>query len=214
VKPEDLLKEVVRRTLEETVTVFDEWMSPDVMEILIRTYAKAGGVGALGWEYAPLRARVWGEFRAGSSKLYVNKSKTNGLFKQQVQTILHEIQHWNQYVEVAKNAGSSPLSAWSHVYNQETKAKGYWKNSFEVDARRFADLHLEEAMAMLGKHYGGKVEGGSYDRAVEEIFDEYEDAGVATRAQVGAALKAHDSNSPENMKKAIEMLADLGIKVR
>lgn len=195
--------------------MFDEWLSPNVMELLIRTYAKTSPSGAtLGWVYAPLSPRVWGQFSADNEKLYINKQKTNGLFKQQVQTILHEIQHWNQFVEVSQSPGISPLVTWSRVYNYETKAKGYWKNRFEVDARAFADANLEQAMAMLSKHYGGKVEGGSFDLAIEELFDDFSDEGFVTRAQIGTALRAHDANSPENMKKAISTLADLGMKVR
>lgn len=197
--------------------MFEEWLSPDVMEILIREYAKTSGkVGTLGWEYAPLRPRVWGEFRAWEKRLYVNKSKTNGLFKQQVTTILHEIQHWNQYVEVveASTGMLSPSIRWARLYDEETRLHGYWKNRFEVDARAFSEMHVEQAMLKISKHYGGKIEGGSFDAAIEELFDDHEEGSVLTRAQIGAALKAHDANSPENMKKAIATLTDLGLKVR
>lgn len=196
--------------------MFDEWLSPEVVELLIRTYAKASPkLGALGWQYAPLSSRVWGQFSADQQKLYVNKSKTNGLFKQQVQTILHEIQHWNQFVEIAENPSNvSSIITWRRVYDHETKAKGYWKNRFEVDARNFSEVKLEEAMTMLSKHYGGKIEGGSLDLAIEELFDEYEDIGFVTRAQIGMALKDHSANSLENMKVAVTTLADLGIRVR
>ena len=211
----DLLRATVRMILKETVSMFDEWLSPDIMEVLIREYAKAPTSGeGLKWKYAKLRDRVWGEFSADSRTLYVNQSKTKGLFGQQVETILHEIQHWNQFVEVGKSAGISPLVTWHRVYSQESKANGYWKNRFEVDARAFSKTHLEGAMSKLSKHYGGKVDGGSFDLAVEEIFDEHSDDGFVTRIQIGQALKAHDANSPDNMKKAITTLADLGIKVR
>lgn len=214
VRPEDLLRVTIRLILAENATMFDEWLSPDVMNVLIKEYAKTSPKGALGWEYAKLRDRVWGQFSADKQTLYVNQAKTKGLFAQQVKTILHEIQHWNQYLEVADDAGISPLTTWKRVYNQETNAKGYWNNRFEVDARAFASANHEAAMNKLSKHYGGKVDGGSFDLAVEELFDEYSDDGVATRAQVGTALKAHDANTPNNMKRAIETLNDLGIKVR
>ncbi len=185
------------------------------MDVLVREYAKAAPSGEpLKWQYARLRDRVWGEFSADARTLYVNQSKTKNLFMQQVETILHEIQHWNQFVEVGKNPGISPLITWRRVYDQETRANGYWKNRFEMDARDFSKRHLEGAMSKLSKHYGGKVEGGTFDLAVEEIFDEHSDDGFVTRVQIGQALKAHDANSPDNMKKAILMLADLGIKTR
>ena len=195
--------------------MFEEWLSPDVMELLISEYANTSStLGNLKWEYAPLPARVWGQFVAEREKLYVNRHKTRGLFKQQVQTILHEIQHWNQYLEVSKNHGVSPLITWHRAYNQDSKAKGYWKNRFEVDARAFSEQHLEAAISKLSKYYGGKVEGGSFDQALEELFDEFGDEGSLTRAQIGLALKAHDANNPENMKKAITTLSDLGMKIR
>jgi hypothetical protein len=212
---EKLLREAIQTILGETTSMFDEWLTPDVMELLIREYAKTSAkLGTLSWEYGPLRPRTWGLFRASEAKLYVNRAKTNGLFKQQVSTILHEIQHWNQYLAVADNAGISPLVTWSRVYDQETRAKGYWQNRFEIDARAFSDAHVEDAMTKISKHYGGKVEGGSLDLAIEELFDEYEDVGLVSRAQIGAALKAHSANSPENMKAAVTTLGDLGIKVR
>ena len=212
---EKLLREAIQTILGETTSMFDEWLSPDVMELLIREYAKTSGThGTLGWEYAALRPRTWGQFSADRGKLYVNRAKTNGLFKQQVSTILHEIQHWNQFLAISEKAGISPLITWHRVYDQETKAKGYWQNRFEVDARAFSDAHVEDAMTKISKHYGGKVDGGSLDLAIEELFDEYEDVGLVSRAQIGAALKAHSANSPENMKAAVSTLGDLGIRVR
>lgn len=201
--------------LVETVSMFEEWLSPDVMELLIDEYAAASPkLGSLKWEYAPLPARVWGQFVAEREKLYVNRYKTRGLFKQQVQTILHEIQHWNQYVEVSANYSISPLITWHRMYNQESQTKGYWNNRLEVDARAFSEQHLEAAIAKLGKHYGGKVEGSSFELALEELVDEFGESETVARAQIGLALKAHDANSPENMKKAVALLSDLGMKIR
>ena len=211
----DNLKALIRAMLVETVSMFEEWLSPDVMELLIDEYAAASPkLGSLKWEYAPLPARVWGQFVAEREKLYVNRYKTRGLFKQQVQTILHEIQHWNQYVEVSANYSISPLITWHRMYNQESQTKGYWNNRFEVDARAFSEQHLEAAIAKLGKHYGGKVEGGSFELALEELVDEFGESETVARAQIGLALKAHDANSPENMKKAVALLSDLGMKIR
>lgn len=199
--------------LKETVSVFDEWLSPDVMDVLLREYAKPAPDGkSLGWQYAKLRDRVWGEFSASNRTLYVNQAKTKNLFVQQVQTILHEIQHWNQCVEALQKGDT--VTGWQRSYQMESRVNGYWRNRFEVDARAFSKQHLEAAMSKLSRHYGGKVEGGTFDQAVEEIFDEFSDVGFVTRAQIGQALKAHDANTPDNMKKAIALLTDLGLKVR
>lgn len=216
---QDTLRALIRAVLVETVSLFEEWLSPDVMELLIDEYADvSSSFGNLKWEYAPLPARVWGEFVANREKLYVNRYKTRGLFTQQVQTILHEIQHWNQFLKVAEEAKITShrdaVLEWGRQYRAESARRGYHNNRFEVDARAFSEQHLQSAISKLGKHYGGKVEGGTFDQAVEEIFDEFSDAPFVTRAQIGLALKAHDANSPENMKKAVAMLSDLGMKIR
>jgi hypothetical protein len=195
--------------------MFEEWLSPEIMDTLIDEYAHASPTfGRLGWEYATLPPTVWGQFMASQERLYVNRHKTRGLFKQQVQTILHEIQHWNQFLEVSEGAQSSPLVAWERVYRQETDSKGYHDNRFEVDARLFSEVHLDEAIVKVGQTYGGKIQGGSFEQAMEELFDEFEDVGSVTRGQIGLALKVHDANSPDNMKKALAFLSDLGMKVR
>jgi hypothetical protein len=199
--------------------MFEEWLSPDVMELLVSEYADTSpSFGKLKWEYTPLPANVWGQFVAEYEKLYVNRYKTRGLFSQQVQTILHEIQHWNQFLKSVDDAKITShrdaVYEWDRQYRAESARRGYHNNQFEVDARAFSEQQLDAAIAKLGKHYGGKVEGGSFDQALEEIFDEYSDADFVTRSQIGLALKAHDANSPENMKKAVAMLGDLGMKIR
>ena len=193
--------------------MFDEWLSPDVMDVLIRGYAKpAPGGEPLSWEYSKLPDRTWGQFVASRRTLYVNQAKTKNQFKQQVETILHEIQHWNQLVDELVSGGD--VSSYNDAYRQEKAARGYWKNRYEVDARAFSEAKLDEAMLKLSKHYGGKIEGGSFDLAMDELFDEFADEAFITRIQIGMALKAHDANTPDNMKKAVATLTDLGMKVR
>lgn len=196
--------------------MFDEWLSPDVMELLIREYADSSdAMGMLKWEYSTaLPSRIWGRYSPSTKTLYVNQSKTKNLFKQQINTILHEIEHWNQHVRIANKHPHNPVRSFSDVYRQEKATHGYWNAPMEVGARRFADLYTDSAMERVGTHYSGKIEGGSLDLAIEELFDEYEDVGFVTRAQIGSALKAHNANSPENMKTTIATLGDLGIKVR
>lgn len=85
----------------------------------------------------------------------------------------------------------------------------------EVDARRFADVYVDDAMAKIGRHYGEKLEGGDLDTIIEELVDEYVDSGEKplTRLKIGTALKERDLNTSENMKKVIASLIELGVKL-
>jgi hypothetical protein len=183
----------------EEASEFEDWLSPEVVNTLISTYAvKDRSYGALKWKYAPLPPKRWGAFDAGGPVLYVNKSKTKGMFKQQVQTILHEIQHWNQFVDVtdihrtpivddrdeervrkiSHGDRKNRLAVWRNKYDRETRMMGYFNNSFEMGARDFSEENLEAAMRMLGEmHYGavGKIEGSNIDDAVDEIVQDYID---------------------------------------
>lgn len=196
--------------------MFDEWLSPDVVNLLIAEYAEVSdAMGALKWEYSTrLPSNTWGWYSPSMRTLYVNQAKTKNLFKQQVNTILHEIEHWNQHIKIANGNPRDPIGSFGAIYKQQKAVYGYWDCPMEVDARRFADLYVDDAMGRIGTHYSGKVEGGSFDLAIEELFDEYEDVGFVTRVQIGTTLKDHGANSPENMKAAISTLGDLGIKVR
>lgn len=182
---------------------FDNWLSPDVMGLLIREYAAQPQ--NLRWLYGPLPANTWGKYSPRYRHLIVNKAKTKGNFRQQLKTILHEIQHANQH------AKHPPGSDWIEVYKEETASRGYLGNPYEVDARRFADQHLDEAFRLVTRHYGSKVDGG-LDEVVEELFDTAEE-GNLTRLQVGQALRDFDLNSPANMATVITALRDLGIRV-
>lgn len=216
---DSILRVIVNSILLETVSMFDEWLSPDVMDLLINEYANSSPLlGKLKWDYSSLPPNVWGQFVASQEKLYVNRSKTRGMFTQQVKTILHEIQHWNQFLEIASkskvNNHRDAVREWAIQYRSETNRRGYFQNHFEVDARSFSEIQINNAITKLGKHYGGKVEGGSYELALEELIDEFGDTEKVTRGQIGLALKAHDANTPENMKKAVAQLSDLGMKIR
>jgi hypothetical protein len=211
-----LLREYIQAILSEA-QMFEEWLSPDVVRLLIDEYSQRGGtLGVLDWEYVEtLGARTWGQYLPRAKRLLVSNKKTEGLFKQQVQTILHEIQHWNQHVKIAaSNSGIDPGRAFERVYQGQRDSYGYWKCPMEVDARAFADLHLEEAMGKISKHYGGKLEGGSIDGVVEELVDEFlEDERPLGRGKIGALLRDYDLNSMENLKLVIAKLVDLGVKV-
>ncbi len=217
-----LLRQYVRCLLE--ATEFDESLTPDVVGLLIRDYAEEGGVlGTLSWEYTnALPHNVWGRYKPNLQTLYVNGNKTKGLFKQQVQTILHEIQHWNQHVAMMRMLFDDELKKFSpsHVFNSfyqpELKEKGYWKNKYEINARDFADRHLEDAMSSIGRHYGGKIDSeGGLDEIIEELMNMFIDGDEKPlrRIQIGTALSERDMNSPENMKLAVAELIKLGVKI-
>lgn len=198
---------------------FESSLTADVVSLLVARYAKKSSVlGALRWKYGPLPARTWGNYDIMERELTVNDHKTKELFKQQVQTIVHEIEHWNQHVAIAfaYGGGAAQSSArFIRAYKNESAVEGYRNNSFEVGARAFADEHLEDAMDAIGQHYGQKIEGGSIETVVEELLDAYVDneEKPLTRMQLGTALTEYDMNSPENMKSVVAALRELGVKV-
>lgn len=207
----------------ETTRTFDEWLTPDVMVKLIERYAQKSGLyGTLSWSYSDRLGSNWGEYIPAQQTLFVAKAKTRDLFKQQVLTVLHEIQHWNQHIALARGVIGDPekwqqhyVNEYLNAYSSQSRRLGYTQNSFERDARAFAAKHLEEAMNMLGRHYGGKLEGSNLDDVVEELFDEITDSDATlSRFKVGLALRDHDLNTSDNMKAVIDKLRDLGVVVR
>lgn len=211
-----LLRECVKALVREA-SMFEEWLSPDVVNILIAEYANASdAMGALKWEYSTqLPSNVWGRYSPSLRTLFVNQAKTKNLFKQQVNTILHEIEHWNQHVRLANRYPNDPIKAFGLVYKQEKARYGYWNCPMEVGARRAADLYVDAAMERIGKHYGGRLEGGDIDSVVEELMNDFldNDEKPLTRVQVGSVLRNFDLNTPENMKTTVEKLRTLGVKV-
>jgi hypothetical protein len=197
--------------------MFEEWLSPEVVDILVADYADAGdGLGTLKWEYSDhLKSNVWGIYSPRNRTLYVNRAKTKNMFKEQVNTILHEIEHWNQHIRIAKKFPHNPIEAFGYVYKQEKAQHGYWNAPMEVGARRMADLYVDAAMERIGKHYGGRLEGGDVDSVVEELMNDYLDGDEKplTRVKIGGTLRDFDLNSPENMKATVEKLRALGVKV-
>lgn len=184
-----------------------DYLSPDVMALLIREYAKPSHqLGHLKWVYMKLPARLWGQYSPNSRELRVSNIKTKGLFKQQVETILHEIQHWNQHVDDTARAAAEPQKygavnpdkVHSLLYGLEKAKVGYWNVSYEKDARAFATKHLDDAMRKIGTHYSGKVTGSTLDTAIEEIVDTYGDIEKVSRFQIGTILKDHDLNTSES----------------
>lgn len=222
---------------------FEKWLSPEIVDFLIDRYAVTDPkFGRLGWEYSQtLGPRRWGEFSPSKLILRVSKAKTRDKFKQQVKTILHEIQHWNQYVKATENVIvdqnifrlwrdilkdndvqhmsllNSRFNAWENLYQHAGghRGQGYWNNHYEVDARKFAEDNVDSTMVRIGKmFYSEKIEGGSLDQVIEELFDEYIDSEKPlTRVQIGTTLRDYDLNNLENMKKVIEQLKSLEVKI-
>lgn len=193
---------------------FEKWLSPEIVNLLVSTYAKTSPNGNLSWGYGSLPNRVWGRYSPRKKELIVNKSKTTDQFKQQVETILHEIQHWNQHVAVMKEGEKIwSTNDFEKVYSAESASSGYWDNKYEIDARAFAKANLDAAIAAIGRKYGDKVE-GSLDDALEELVDLAVDAGnTLTRGEIGATLRDYNQNSPQNLARAIQELKGLGIRV-
>ena len=223
-----LLREYIREILTEASQTFEKWLSPQVVDFLIDNYAESSPVlGKLRWEYRKMRGRVWGNYVFDQKKLYVNKAKTEGMFRQQVETILHEIQHWNQHVQCSLEERSStaqrrysddPAKGATHDFAMKCmrnkQEHGYWKAPHEVDARKFAENNIDDAMSRAGKQMSGKVEVDSEDEAWEDILDELSDLPVVSRLDIGKALGEYDMNTPENMKHAMAELKELGVTVK
>jgi hypothetical protein len=212
---------------------FNDWLSPDVMELLVSNYAITSPyIGRLRWEYANSLGKSWGKYVPVDTTLYVSRAKTKNQFKKQVETILHEIQHWNQHAKMSMKILGQEIDAdkphnlrrnvvvstetFLDRYRRQTQKHGYVKNILEIDARFFATQNLEGAMQMIGKHYGGKLEGGDIAVVVEELISDYHenDDRPLTRLQIGNALRSWDMNSPENMKLVIDALRDAGVKIQ
>ncbi len=225
---ESLVREYIREILTEAAQTFEKWLSPQVVDFLIDNYAESSSVlGQLRWEYGKLRGRVWGKYVFNQKKLYVNKAKTEGMFRQQVETILHEIQHWNQHVQCSLDKRSTE-ARWRHADDpakgathdfatmcmRNKQEHGYWKAPHEIDARKFAEDNIDDAMSRAGKQMSGKVEVDSEDEAWEDILDELADLPVVSRLDIGKALGEYDMNTPENMKHAMAELKELGVTVK
>lgn len=195
---------------------FEEWLSSDVVSLLIRSYAKDD---SLRWKYGDLPARTWGRYQPNEKTLIVNKAKTRGDFKQQVETILHEIQHWNQHLKWKEESGVQKENylfgpSFSHEIKNQLDRFGYWSSPVEVEARAFAKKNLEGAIKEIARFYGGKAEGGGWNEVLEELVDLSEDSnGSLTRGQVGTILKEYDMNNFENLAKALKELRELGVRI-
>ena len=228
-----LLREYIRRLLAER-SWGNEWLSPEVVQFLISTYAEKSPVlGKLRWEYGKLPDRTWGKYVHQPRKLYVNKAKTKNKFKQQVQTILHEIQHWNQHVKCSTEERSPAAAArvaaakdptvgavvgatydFSAMCSRNKWEHGYWKSPHEIDARQFAEDNLQDALSRAGKFVSGKMEVENMDETWDDILDELTEYDVITRQMIGKELSDYDMNSPKNMQRAIQKLKELGVVVR
>jgi len=226
---ESQLRARVRKIIREDSSFGDEWLSPQVVNFLVDNYAKKSSLfGRLKWEYGKLRGRTWGRYTYRAKKLKVNKAKTRNLFKQQVNTILHEIQHWNQHVDWAvklepklRKIMSDRSSIIREIDSQHSNNHrwdrlnyGYRDSPHEVDARRFAEENVEAALSRAGKFSAGKIETESEDEAWNDIFDELTDLNIVTRRDIGQTLVDYDMNSPVNMQHAISHLRDVWVAIR
>ena len=229
----NLLREYIKELLVER-SWGDEWLSPEVVTFLISNYADPGGVlGKLTWAYGKLPSRTWGTYVHAPRKLYVNKARTKDKFKQQVSTILHEIQHWNQHVKCSLEERSPAAAARAAAAKDPAVGAvvgatydframcarnkwehGYWDSPHEIDARQFAEENLQDALSRAGKFVSGKLEVEDEGEAWDEILDELTEYDVITRLMIGNELNAYDMNSPANMKLAIQKLKELGAVVR
>lgn len=192
------------------MATFADHLSADVVRLLLATYAVEVDGRPLRWAYEKLPARRWGEYSHRHRLIAINESKTRGMFRQQVETVLHEIRHANQHAAALQ--GNADGAMWTNRHSDH-RAKGYWDSAIEVDARAFAAAHVDEAMAAIGRLYGGKVD-GDLDDVVEELVELWDEQGTLSRRDVGEALLAYDANNAANMRTVLAQLAELGAEVR
>ena len=135
-------------------------LTPDVVNFLVKTYAKDQGAD-LNWAYKRnLEHDDYGIYYYNSETLYVNINSTIKDFDRQVDTILHEIQHHNQNLDwqikknrlgivkgkkLPMNVNLNLLEIWD-LHEFWTKTYGYENSPHEVDARVFARSKIDEAL--------------------------------------------------------------------
>lgn len=211
-----MLRDFIRSVLTEST--FEEWLSPEIMQLLIGRYAMKNDHGMkLAWQYNDIGS-AWGYYNPNTMLLTVSKTKTRGQLKEQVATILHEIEHFNQHVMMLDDVKGPvthemSLVVWKKRY-KKADGNGYSNNPYEISAEHFAQSHVQEALKAISDQYSNTVEDSDIDAVLEELMDDIDSTGTITRFQIGSALKVHGMNTPQNMIIASEKLKDLGAKIK
>jgi len=216
VAPEKIVKK--KSKLSEGLVSFEQYLSNQVISILVSNYAMPAGDITLEWEFTDaLPDRVRGRYVIKRQKLLINSKKSKEQFKSQVRTILHEIQHWNQHATFIEASDSiqQSIDRFSGNYKISVARNGYWDAPEEVEAREFAEENLQDAMKLINDHYTGKDVGMTPDDVVEELFDLYErdPSYPITRFLIGTSLSDYSLNNKENLNYVINSLKELEVKI-
>ena len=194
-------------------------LEPDAIQLLVDLFANESPVlGKLSWGWRPkLSHDALGEYSPHLLTLFLSVDRRRGLFRGQAWTILHEIQHWNQHARFVERH----RLPWEEIedltekfliaYNIGERQKD---NPYERDAENFAGKNVDKAIAIVNsKVYQKKVEGGTFQDALDELIDASSE-GRLTMRQVGEALRDYGMNNMERVRAAVQALAQLGISVR
>lgn len=149
------LRAVISRMIAESVEL--DWLPNDIVDSIIDTWAlKSPAFGALAWRYVD-DVGGWAKFSARDRELVVSKRKSRDRYVEQIFSILHEIQHWNQYaafaqqVFTAKGDEIDDRTVAAMFVLKYKRAGDYASNPFEQDANEFARHHLDAALRLTNR---------------------------------------------------------------
>ena len=191
--------------------MFNEWLLSSDVDLLVRKFARRGVLGSLGWKYTDdLPDDGFGKYVPSDKLLLVNKKSTGSLFNEQILTVLHEIQHWNQHVSSAEKhsarGAKDPASIYEKSYSIAVQKFGRG-NQYEKDAEQFARANFNDALAMLNRQ-------NRLDAVVDELADRASvHGGVIQRSAVKIALRRNRLQTHDGLESAIQRLNSLGIVV-
>lgn len=89
--------------------------------------------------------------------------------------------------------------------------------NFWMENRRYVDIEIGpkfERAIIADFHKIFVQESGELDDVVEFLLEEYEDEDYIFKSQIADELKEENIFNAENLKKAAELIADFGMKVR
>lgn len=195
-----------------------ELLSSDTIAVLVDRFAEKGPLGTLSWRLVDsIGTRRVAEYDPQERTLFVSRTRAGASIEQQVEAILHEIQHWNQHSNVVwivrRQRKDASLDAATQIflgrYNDQSDKHGYNANWFERDARAFAAANHDEALDLTG--VGRQAHDVSLMMAVADI-EEFSDATgeMPSVSDVRKALKRRGISGQEQLQQAIDMLTMSG----
>lgn len=198
----------------------ERWLSSKTVGELVRQFAVSGPVGTLKWRMSSeLSGQRLAEYDPVNAELLVSNARLDQRPVKQVETILHEIQHWNQHNNVVwivrRQRSGASVDAGTRIFikrhEDQTRDHGYEKNWFERDARKFASENLDKALEILDELTAVEPDDTVIARAVADVVDFYDDTGeMPTTNDVRIALHTRGVRTPGSLDTAMSALRDMG----